>query len=387
MAAVLRQDQHVLDPHPQLPRQIDARLGGDHRPGGQGLGVGGGGIGPLVDLHPHAVAEAVAEVRAVAGAVDDVSGGLVHVVAGGAGPGGGDARQLGLQHRVIDPAHLLRHGPHRNGAGHVGAVAVVDAAEVHGDELPGLDGLLRGDPVGQAPVGAGHHDGVEGHVLRPVVEHEILEPGGDLLLRDAGADLVQDLRQGLLCDPLGGDQDLQLLRVLDGPQLREQVRRRHQLAGQGAGQGLVLPDGHVRVLKSQAADVVAADGLPQQRGIAPAGGHLLDDGPPDVPLRSLRVPGVGHVIASVPGHQGHAVGAGGVEAGGVKAVGLVGQQHGVQTVTRQLSGDLRKVVHTIPPRPALRRGRFHDDRLYPFAAGISSVFSAGPHRSAPGMSP
>ena len=75
---------------------------------------------------------------------------------------------------------------------------MIDAAEVHGDELPGLDDLFRGYPVGQASVGAGHHDGIEGLVLRPVVEHEILEPGGDLLLRDAGPDLVQDIRQGLL---------------------------------------------------------------------------------------------------------------------------------------------------------------------------------------------
>ena len=108
---------------------------------------------------------------------------------------------------------------------------MIDAAEVHGDELPGLDDLFRGYPVGQASVGAGHHDGIEGLVLRPVVEHEILEPGGDLLLRDAGPDLVQDIRQGLLRNPLGGNHDLQLLRVLYRPQFCQQVRSGHQLTG------------------------------------------------------------------------------------------------------------------------------------------------------------
>ena len=224
---------------------------------------------------------------------------------------------------------------------------MVHAAEVHGDKLPGLDDLLRRHSVGQAAVGAGHHNGVEGLVLRPVVEHEILEPGGDLLLRDAGADLVQNVRQGLLGDALGGDQDLQLLRVLHRPQLRQQIRRRHQLTGQGPGVKVMLPDGHIGVLKPKAADVVALDGLLQKGGVAPAGAHLLDVSALDVPPGGLRVPGVCEVVKLLGSDQGHAVGAGGVKAGGVEAVGLVGQQHAVQVMGSQLSGDLGKVIHSV----------------------------------------
>ena len=47
--------------------------------------------------------------------------------------------------------------------------------------------------------------------------------------------------------------------------------------------------------------LVALDGLLQQRGIAPAGAHLLDVRALDVPPGGLRVPGVGEVVALPPG--------------------------------------------------------------------------------------
>jgi hypothetical protein len=75
---------------------------------------------------------------------------------------------------------------------------------------PLLDLLVAGHAVGQAAVGAGDHDGVEGHVLRAVVKHQVLQPGGDLLFRDAGADLPQMSCQRPLGDALGGDHVFQL---------------------------------------------------------------------------------------------------------------------------------------------------------------------------------
>ena len=50
-------------------------------------------------------------------------------------PGGGDPGVLGLQHDVVDLLHLLGGLAHGDGAGHVGAVAVVQAAEIHGDKV------------------------------------------------------------------------------------------------------------------------------------------------------------------------------------------------------------------------------------------------------------
>ena len=59
----------------------------------------------------------------------------------------------------------------------------------------------------------------------------------------------------------------------------------------------------------------------------------------------LDIAGVGEIEVPLPGHQGHAVGAGGVEAGGIEAVGLAGQQHTVQLIGRQLFRNFRKMVH------------------------------------------
>ena len=60
----------------------------------------------------------------------------------------------------------------------------------------------------------------------------------------------------------------------------------------------------------------------------------------------LDVAGVGEIEIPLPGHQGHAVGAGGVEAGGVKAVGLASQQHSVQAVGLQHTGNFFEMIHS-----------------------------------------
>ena len=57
--------------------------------------------------------------------------------------------------------------------------------------------------------------------------------------------------------------------------------------------------------------------LPELRPLQAAGG-------------GLRVPGVGEENRVLPGHQGRGVGPRGEEAGGVKAVGLSGEEDGVQ---------------------------------------------------------
>ena len=86
--------------------------------------------------------------------------------------------------------------------------------------------------------------------------------------------------------------------------------------------------------------------------------HLVDEGgigmlPIGLPdLRVLHIaPGglgiaaVGKIIIVMPGHYGNAVASGGMEAAGVEAVGLAGQQHGVQMMRLQPGGDLLEMVH------------------------------------------
>ena len=103
LAAALLQHHHVLDADAEAAGQIDAGLGGHGGPQRQGVVVGRGGVGGLVNFHAHAVAEAVAEIGTVTGVLDDLPGGGVHVVAGGAGLGGGhDEREQTLNQLLVE---------------------------------------------------------------------------------------------------------------------------------------------------------------------------------------------------------------------------------------------------------------------------------------------
>src|SRR5712692_1408888 len=72
LLAVRRHHREVLDADPAPPREVDTRLDGDDLSLRQHVCAGGAQRRRLVDLDAHAVAEAVAERLAVAGAVDHV---------------------------------------------------------------------------------------------------------------------------------------------------------------------------------------------------------------------------------------------------------------------------------------------------------------------------
>ncbi len=70
-------DHHdVLDPDPELPRQIDARLDGERHSGLQHRGVPGDHVGVLVHLETDAVTGPGDEVFPVAGLLNHAAGGL-----------------------------------------------------------------------------------------------------------------------------------------------------------------------------------------------------------------------------------------------------------------------------------------------------------------------
>ena len=168
LASAGTQDHDILDPNAEAAGDVDAGLGAaDAVFGHEGL-TAGIGKGRLVDVQTEAVAEAVAEVVPEAGFRDDRSCGAVDFASGDAGPAGGDAGKLGLQDGVIDLFHLIRRLAERDGAGHVAAVSVLQAAEVHGDEVPRLKHGIARDAVGLAGVLTGDDDGIKGIALAAV---------------------------------------------------------------------------------------------------------------------------------------------------------------------------------------------------------------------------
>src|SRR5207247_1148279 len=92
----------VLDPHAEAPGDVHARLDGDDGAGLERRLVALGQARLLVDLQPDAVAEAVAELVAVAGLVDDRPRHRVDLPPGAPGAHGVQARLLGALDEPVD---------------------------------------------------------------------------------------------------------------------------------------------------------------------------------------------------------------------------------------------------------------------------------------------
>ena len=280
-------------------------------------------------VEADAVAEAMAEIRPVARVGDDLRRRAVYLRARDAGARRGYARLLRGQDRGVDVFHLIRGASDGDGAGHVGAVAVLHAAEVHGDEVARRDALVPRDAVGHAALRAGDDDGVEGVALRAVQAHPVGYLGGDLPLHRAGLQERQDLLQGLFRYPLRGDEAPELLLGLAGAQGDQQLLSGQQLAAQGALHAQVERVAELlllgaELLYAQAVGQLAQDGaeraLPRRQQDLHARGRLL--------LRGLYIARVRDEPGPLRADQRRAVR--GQKARGVVDVPVVHEQDGVQ---------------------------------------------------------
>src|SRR3954447_2756659 len=116
LAAVVGDDDEVLDPHADRAGHIDPRLDRDDVARLQRVLPLLGEPRPLVDLEPDPVSEAVAEVLGVARVVDDRARDRVDLPAGRARPHRGEGGLLRAQHEVVDIAVArvdLAAGPER----------------------------------------------------------------------------------------------------------------------------------------------------------------------------------------------------------------------------------------------------------------------------------
>src|SRR5271166_6769901 len=104
LPGALPDDDEVLDAHPQLHWQVDPRLDRHHAPGEQGLLAGRAREpGGLVDLHPHAVSEAVPEVLPVALPLYYRPSDGVEIAPARTRPDGGERLLLGGEDDLVDP--------------------------------------------------------------------------------------------------------------------------------------------------------------------------------------------------------------------------------------------------------------------------------------------
>src|SRR5262249_45844456 len=153
--------QGVLNPDAAQARQVDTRLDGEGNPVPECTRLRHAQLRRLVDLQPHPVTEAMAEVIAVTGRGDDVPRGRVHAGRGRSGRGCVEPGPLGGGPRVVDVRRPGGGLAEHDGPRHVRVVAAVPGAAVDGDQVARLKAPAARRVVRDGPVGPAGDDGVE----------------------------------------------------------------------------------------------------------------------------------------------------------------------------------------------------------------------------------
>ena len=170
---------------PKRPRQVDAGLDREAHAGLDQVRLALDHVRRLVGGQADPVADAVDEVLAVAGVGDHLARGAVDLLAGDARADRLEAGLLGAADDLVHLALLVGRLADVHGAGRVGAVAVLDAAEVQHDHVAVLDHPLADLVVRVGAVGARADDG-EVDLRVAVLAQQRGEVGGDLGLGPTG---------------------------------------------------------------------------------------------------------------------------------------------------------------------------------------------------------
>src|SRR6266700_769141 len=176
LGTVFRDDDEVLDPDAAFTRKVDPGLDRDDVAGRERVGRFAAQSRRLVHLDADAVAEAVAELLAEAGAVDHRSGGRIGVDAARARADALQPRLLALEADSVGVLQPVGQRAGCEGAGAVGAVAVDERAGIDNHGLAGLNLTLGWPAVRERPVRAAGDDGLEGRAFRAVLVEELVQP-------------------------------------------------------------------------------------------------------------------------------------------------------------------------------------------------------------------
>src|SRR3954452_325913 len=184
-SAVLGGDDDVLDAHAEAAGEVDAGLDREAHPGLDRVLLPLDHVGRLVRGHPDPVPDAMDEAVAVAGVGDHPARGAVDLLAGHAGAHRLVARLLRAPHHLEDLALLRGRLADVDRARRVGAVAVLEPAEVEHDHVTRLDPPVARLVMRVGAVRARADDG-EVDLAVAVLEEQRREIGGDLGLEPPG---------------------------------------------------------------------------------------------------------------------------------------------------------------------------------------------------------
>lgn len=320
-------EEVVFDSDAADAGEIDTRLDGDDVAGMEGHGgVHGVEAGVFVAVEAHAVAQAVAEVLAVAVLGDVTAGDGVDFVGGFAGGEGRGGVEVGVEDDLVDLGDLGGPFVEREGAGHVAVVALVDGAPVDEDGFVGGDLVVGGAVVGEGAVGFGGDDGLETGLAAAAGLHFGFDAGGDLEFGLAGLDRGEDGDQGILLDLDGLLDEGDFAGILLGAELGDDAGGGNQELGtEVAGEGVGLGDVEVFSLEGAASGAAGAEDFEDGLGHALAADEDVDDGGDGLEL--LLVPEVADDDGARLADQEVAVAA--EEAGQVCDILGVGDQEGV----------------------------------------------------------
>ena len=303
----------------------------------------GGRRGRLVYLKPQRVAEGMAEIFAEARVRDDLPRRSVDLSAADTRPCRFYALELGAQDDVIDIFHFLGRVAYRDGARHVRAVAVFEAAEVHGDKVAVFNGLVGGHAVGHAGIRARNGDGVKGVALAAVLEEPVAYLGGYITLRYARADDAQNVVERFFGDSLRRAHMRLLLFVLGSAQLVKYALAGRELQPQQLFVVKILPVRQAQFLRAERLHRAGS-----KLGLYKLGKPFSRAEEPQPEIRGnglfggLDVSGIGEKEGALPRYEHRAVGKG--KARRVELVFHVGYQNAVKVFLSELLPNFQKPV-------------------------------------------
>jgi hypothetical protein len=252
LAALLRDDDDILDANPRHPAEVDPGFDGDDVAGSEHVVGFRPQGGRLVDEEADAVTEAVPEVLAVACVADRHPGGNVHIPPRATRTHRIETGLLRSAHELVDVAQRLRDLPDGERPGAVGAVAVELGAGVDEHEVAVLDDAVAGFAVRAGGRRARRDVDRESDVVGATFVEKLRHPPDELSLGATRESLLDEQLVRPIRHLRRAPDRVELRRLLDDAQRLDDAALRHELDA-AAAKELVVGVGQRVCLEGDAA--------------------------------------------------------------------------------------------------------------------------------------